>query len=381
MKKMALVFLEEGKLSPRGGPYGVGYYIHREVLETKCDSIDFLPDRIIDNKKNLMADIKKFASMFICPNKKPPVDFEQYNAVHFHTARDLYLSRKMLNGYDGTVLLTSHSPEPPAIETMHRIGNRVPSFLYSFLYRWFERADRYAFTRADYIIFPCEEAEEPYIKHWKYFGDYKAKNPEKFKYVLTGIADCKPSRLPEEIRAEQGIDNDRFIISFVGRHNVVKGYEDLKKIGLALFNIEDKSVIMVAGKQESISPLDNQRWIEIGYTTDAYSYINASDIFVLPNKETYFDLVMLEVLSLGKPVVASRTGGNRYFEKIGAKGVFLYDTIEEAKEIIMSLEKMSQDDLQKIGQNNKEIFEERFTSREMFESYKALLLKIEAEKK
>ena len=27
--------------------------------------------------------------------------------------------------------------------------------------------EKYAFKRANYIIFPCEDAEEPYYKKWK----------------------------------------------------------------------------------------------------------------------------------------------------------------------------------------------------------------------
>lgn len=68
--------------------------------------------------------------------------------------------------------------------------------------------------------------------------------------------------------------------------------------------------------------LKDSRWKEVGWTNDSQSIIAASDVFVLPNRETYFDIIMLEVLSCGKIVIASRTGGNKYFEKIGAKGVF-----------------------------------------------------------
>ncbi len=50
-------------------------------------------------------------------------------------------------------------------------------------------------------------------------------------------------------------------------------------------------------------------------------------------KETYFDLVMLEVLSLGKIIIASYTGGNKYFKSSFAKGVFTYSKLEEAAQL------------------------------------------------
>ena len=40
--KRVLVFLYEDKLSPRGGPNGVGYYLKKGFDEMKIEWIDFL---------------------------------------------------------------------------------------------------------------------------------------------------------------------------------------------------------------------------------------------------------------------------------------------------------------------------------------------------
>ena len=68
-------------------------------------------------------------------------------------------------------------------------------------------------------------------------------------------------------------------------------------------------------KRRTDEGLKTDHWIEVGWTNDPHSLIAASDVFVLPNHETYFDLILLEVLSLGVPVVMSRTGGNKFFEQ------------------------------------------------------------------
>lgn len=96
-------------------------------------------------------------------------------------------------------------------------------------------------------------------------------------------------------------------------------------------------------------------------------------MFVLPNRETYFDLVMLEVLSLGKIVVASRTGGNKYFEKMNVNGVLLYDTIDEAVEILEEINKMDLITRNKLEKSNLEFFEKNLTSSVMYENYKKML--------
>ncbi|WP_104992383.1 glycosyltransferase [Deinococcus sp. NW-56] len=61
----------------------------------------------------------------------------------------------------------------------------------------------------------------------------------------------------------------------------------------------------------------------------------AVDIIVAPNRVCYFDLAVLESLSLGTPVVASLVGGNKYFASMEC-GVNLYGSLSEAIEVIES---------------------------------------------
>jgi glycosyltransferase involved in cell wall biosynthesis len=99
----------------------------------------------------------------------------------------------------------------------------------------------------------------------------------------------------------------------------------------------------------------------------------SSDVFVLPNKETYFDIVMLEVLSLGKIVVASNTGGNKYFKKINAEGIFLYNTIDEAVSLLNRVMDMPHEEKNRLEQFNKRLFNEKFTGEIFCNNYIELL--------
>ncbi|WP_172997013.1 glycosyltransferase, partial [Lactobacillus helveticus] len=177
---------------------------------------------------------------------------------------------------------------------------------------------------ADYIVFPCEEAEEPYSHFWKEFDEFKQKNKSKFKYIPTGIDQCVATVTSDKVFSKYEIPNNSFVVSFVGRHNEIKGYDNLKVIGKNIISTIANSYFLIAGNENPLHGLDNKRWIEAGWTNDPYSLINASDVFILPNKETYFDLVFLEVLSLGKTIVASKTGGNKYFERFKSSGIYLY---------------------------------------------------------
>ena len=57
-------------------------------------------------------------------------------------------------------------------------------------------------------------------------------------------------------------------------------------------NKNNKTKFLIAWKEYPIKWLNNDRWIEIWWTDKPYEIIKASDIFILPNKETYFDLIL-----------------------------------------------------------------------------------------
>ena len=237
--------------------------------------------------------------------------------------------------------------------------------------------DEFAFKRADYVVFPCEEAEEPYYHTWNKYASIR-KN-KKILYLPTGIVGCSARITRAEYRKKYHIPEDAFVVSYVGRHNEIKGYEDLKKMGEKLFNNQN-TYFLIAGKEEPMKGLDNSHWIEVGWTNDPHSLIAASDVFVLPNHETYFDLVLLEVLSLGVPVVLSNTGGNKHFKKFENSGLSFYDTVEDAIKSINHLKKMNRLDIEKLGKYNREIFENNFTVEHFIQNYIHVIRQIAEDK-
>lgn len=134
---------------------------------------------------------------------------------------------------------------------------------------------------------------------------------------------------------------------------------------------------MIAGKEEPLKGLEHPHWCEIGWTNDPHSLINASDVFVLPNEETYFDLIMLEVLSLGKIIIASRTGGNKFFEKIDAPGVMLYSDEKQAIELIEKVKHMNQDEREVLEKKNHELFKEKFSNPVFAQNYVNIINSLE----
>ena len=393
MNKRVLIFMREDLLEPAGGPAAVCYFYKKEQELRNENYFEFLQSKEnhanLHEKEKLLDKLPKFLKSLYFNTKclyktiillkgKYPVDYidiNQFDIIHFHDALSLFLYKNQLKEYKGKVILQSHTPQPQRQELIANLPVFVRKLIPDLEIKY-EKIDRYAFERADFIIFPCSDAEEHYVNNWSYFRTIKEKKVKSFRYVLTGIPECFPQRNRNEVLAELNIEEKDFIVCYVGRHNEVKGYDNLKKIGKKYLEIDKDAWIVCAGKEEPLYRLKHNRWIEIGWTKDAYSYIAASDVFILPNRETYFDIVMLEVLSLGKIIIASRTGGNKFFEKAGCEGVFLYDTIEEALELLKKVRSMTKEQRIEIGQKNYVFYKKNNTVASMYESYIKILNEI-----
>lgn len=380
-----LIYIEESQLRPVGGHLGYNYNLHKEIVGHKDDEIEYLKvDKAyqalkkktkIDNWKYFRKTgrtLKLFIKHFLLEYGKVHnaiVDLNKYDMVHFHSTLDMYQVRDSLKEYKGKVILTSHSPTLLSKE-IYATLRQVDKILFKFLYDKLIHIDKYAFNRADYFIFPCREAEEPYIHAWDKFKEIKESNRDKFFYVPTGINPCKAQIQRFEILHKYNIPNDSFVLCYVGRHNEIKGYDILKEIGKTILSKYENVYILVAGKEEPMSGLKHNRWIEVGWTNDPHSIIAASDVFVLPNRETYFDLIMLEVLSLGKIVVASDTGGNKFFSDTDS--IMLYSDKNEAVQKIECLINCSTEKRKALERSSKELYSKMFTCEQFYHNYKSV---------
>lgn len=391
--KKVLIYKKESSLKPVGGSSGYLYNLKIGLQREKIQDIDFLEEDEINkttsNKtkvKNIWHKLpdqirKKMINLLLIKSlyKKNVIAsrvFSNYDIIHFHSTLALYLNRESLKKFKGKVLITSHSPKPWHKEVIEDNFSNMERKLYKFAYTKLESVDKYAFNRADFIIFPCEQAEEPYANNWDDYKEIKNHKGTSYRYIPSGIDSAKAKLNKKEVLQSYNIPYDSFIISYVGRHNETKGYDNLKEIGEYILNKYPKAYILVAGKEEPIKGIDHPRWIEVGWTNDPHSIINVADVFILPNKETYFDLILLEVLSLGKIVIASKTGGNKYFERFPSKSIFLYENKDEAIIKIEDVMTKSKSEIVDKGNINKDLFSENFTLKKFTNDYQDLINKL-----
>lgn len=393
MAKKILIYRDGSTLKPTGGPSGYLYSLRQGLSLFHHDNliIDFLPGggqssiTQIAKANNKKWVLKKCIEIYrrlrhirtclrlIYKQKCLPIDISHYDAIHFHTTSDMYEVRDELKKYKGAIILTSHSPQPLSSE-IYEGSSKLELFFLKKTYKKMISFDRYAFEKANYVVFPCKTADEPYIHAWPEYSEIKMnKDKNAYRYFLSGTVAAVPRLSRTEVRSKYGLPEDAFVISYIGRHNEIKGYDKLISIGTELIKKHKNLYVLVAGKVGPLLPPNCERWIEVGWTNDPHSIVAASDTFVLPNKETYFDLVLLEVLSLGTPLVISNTGGNKYFEQFKMDGVKLYDTEKEAVEIIERNMTLEPETISKIMKENTMLYNSNFTIEKFGRNYVDLI--------
>ena len=380
-----LIVFNKRDLKPVGGPTGYLYNFYKELEAEGIHKVSFLDG---NNKKKtgglrgiylklpqrirtpiqIKINCRKYKRALLQKSQRMGINLNRFSVVHFHSTWTMYLYREELKQYKGIIVLTSHTPVVPYKEIIDEIIPQKEYQRNKESYDSLEKIDFYAFSKADLIVFPCKEAEEPYYHTWDKYSEIRKK--KECRYLLTGTPDCRKKLMETaDTRKKYGIPPDAFVISYVGRHNRIKGYDILKDIGERILKDMENVYFLVAGMEQPICGLKNSHWIEVGWTDEPYAVIEASDLFVLPNRETYFDLILLEVLSIGKSVLMSYSGGNKKFAEFDSKGIIFFHDIEEAVNQIKYVLGKEKGERLQMGKYNRQIYEKYFTMQEFTKNY------------
>lgn len=274
--------------------------------------------------------------------------------------------------HDVKVLLTSHMPEAPSSENYDLILEKGYSVKKAIQFRklW-EYIEKRAFTESDILIFPSKEAMEPYFETLPEFKDWiKDKD---IRFFQTGAKALKTLKSKEELKRQYSIPENMNVIVYIGRHNEVKGYDVLTEAGAKILSKRDDCVFLIGGKTNNLlQPPNSSNWRELGWVNPA-ELLKIADVFVLPNKRTYFDLILLEVMSTGTPVIASNTGGNKSVQEV-SKSLIMYDCSAEDLETKLN-EFLNKDDNEKLELSNRiyQAYQNHYTPEHFAQRYIDLL--------
>lgn len=389
-------------LQNTGGPMGYLYNIHEYLKLYPTDQITFLSDVMIEkfgdaewfhpvysstNSRNRFTQIcyqlRKAYRMCLKPfwqvEYKVPkeINIDQYDYVHIHIITHVSQFRKLFPHYKGKVILTIHCPCTWTDEILSYTASEK-SKLYKItkhLRPIILREECKAYKSADYIMFPCQGAREPYEKTPQVKQVFTECN-SKFFYVPSAIVDYKPDVKAIQHYSDFGIPKDAFVITYFGRHIAVKGYDILCDVGVELLNKIPNLYILCAGKGEIEKP-NHARWIELGFINNVDDLLAQSNLYILPNRETYFDLITLQILRAGVPLLLSTTGGNNYFRELSneqTKGLRYFDInnrnqIVEETIALIDLYTHHSDAYTEMGKANRRLYETQFTMNKYVERY------------
>ena len=260
------------------------------------------------------------------------LDTLEFESITCHQVRDALFARNYLDERKSSakLILMSHCPEPPSEEIYAREKlSGLPEAEEN--YKIWQRIEKSAFCeKADFLLFPSKEAIEPYSSALPYFADLLEKKP--FLFLPTG---CFPlmTNISRKLLREKFNIKTKHVICYVGRHKRIKGYDILKDIASIILKERSDVTFLIAGRlSNEIAPLQHERWIELGFANPAEVF-SASDAFILPNRQTYFDLILLEALSTGIPVIASATGGNKSVAE-ATSAISLYSETKQCVQLI-----------------------------------------------
>lgn len=379
-----LIYFNKKDVKDSGGPAG---YLYNLLACYDGTEIDLL-DASVGSSKTALKNFFKKAPPFLLyilkiiyhlkylvslkKGKKVNIDFSKYDVIHFHDCFSYYSVRKELKKFNGKIILTNHTPTTPQVEMFDLYLTKFERKYFLFERKIINNACDFAFRNCDYLIYPTVTSDESYYKDWKEYADI-IRN-KKIITLLTGVKPKSVLMDRDEFRKKYNIGKDDFVFCYVGRHVSVKGYDIFKTL-YSVFKDDQRVKFLVAGSEGPLYGLKNDKWIEIGWTNDSGSVINACDCFVLPNKETYFDIVLLEVLSIGVPIITSFTGGNKYFVN-KSDGIFLYKTLEELYALAQKITNIDRYKLKELGELNKELYWKEFNREKFLNDYLEVIRKV-----
>lgn len=306
-------------------------------------------------------------------------EMKELKVIHLHSSLSFYYLYNFIKGKGYKTILTSHTPEAPFLEYMKNISNtcknvetddftELSKLLKVRTIDFLKKITYFSFHNTDYLLFPSEESMEPYFETFPDFE--KIISNKRLIFVPTGVPEICLKEPDFTLKRKLGIPENATIVLFIGRHNKVKGYDILQEAAKIVW-LKNKSVyFVILGKEYPLKGLNDTRWIEIGWKNNISDYISISDIFVLPNRRTYFDLVLLEVMSCKKVAVVSNTGGNKFISKL-SKGVVSFkrgDHIDLADKIL-ELAAYKKDEREQLGAKNYLVYKKYFTIEKFAENY------------
>ncbi len=182
---------------------------------------------------------------------------------------------------------------------------------------------------------------------------------KKLEVVINGVETKLKVKNKSSIKIEIGLQENDFIVCFVGRLEPVKNIDELFfALRLVRKRCPDiRLLILGDGKERSrLEKLSNETNLEdcisfLGFRDDVIDILGISDLFILPSHYEGISIALLEAMSAGLPAIVSDVGGNPEVVEHNQTGLlFQPGNLDSLVESILRLYK-NEYLLKKMGKN------------------------------
>jgi len=250
------------------------------------------------------------------------------------------------------VILQSHCPELPSEEAACLNIKSVDV-------EWTRLAQQRAFHRADFVVFPTAGASSIYKS--------LLKDDAKLKYLLSGCQALKQCcQLP--------FDQQYVYYLYLGRRNAVKGFDIIVDAFKQAHQQDSSLRLIVVGGGEMV---EHPGIIDIGRSEDPSMWVSNCDYFINANRQSYFDLSVMEALSLGTPLIMASTSGHQFYAELSSPGITTFPNAESyslTKAILLNRTKRANNAAASAA--NKLLFDRHFSSEKYRERLNEMLRSI-----
>lgn len=211
--------------------------------------------------------------------------------------------------------------------------------------------------------------------------------PEKILTIHTGIQPPTVSEAAVDVRTELGFAGDTPIVTFVGMLSERKGVRTLcAAIPLVLESFPQAKFLFAGtdgglkGHLESeISRMGIQSSVKLlGQRSDVGRLVSQSSIFVLPANADPLPVAVMEAMSLGKPVVATKSGGCSEMVDHGVTGMLVEP--QAPAELAEAIKTVLADDqlAKRMGESGKARFDRMFSREQYVDRFQTLFEQLAA---
>ena len=207
----------------------------------------------------------------------------------------------------------------PQISTCHGfISNDMNLKIYN-------RLDKYSLRFCEKVIAVSEEIKKHLLRNGvKESKIVVIQNAVQNSYGETNILENRIEK-----RRLLSIEDNEFIIGYLGRLSKEKGVQYLIDAGLILKEKDEAVRILIIGdgpKREELESLAKEKGLEkeiifTGFQNDVEKWLPALDVFVLSSLTEGTPMALLEAMAAGIPVIATSVGGVPNVIENGVNGI------------------------------------------------------------